>query len=185
MRLFAQKYLSWICFLGNLISYSQQELIQILEDEANSPFISKFGSWVFVSALIGDCELLTAFWISSTANWSSIASTMSSFAASRNHFKILKKDYFNPDPQNNDFVLTYDYRISLVGEKLLHQSKMIVFGSLVFGLRHRPWSLGAKWQIRRFQGAIERRWSRPNRITALLFQSLLSFQRNLQYIDKF
>ena len=95
MRLFAQKYLSWICFLGNLISYSQQELIQILEDEANSPFISKFGSWVFVSALIGDCELLTAFWISSTANWSSIASTMSSFAALRNHFKILKKDYFN------------------------------------------------------------------------------------------
>ena len=52
------------------------------------PVISKLERWKLVSALTGDFELLTAFWMSSTANWSSIASTMSPFAASRNHFKI-------------------------------------------------------------------------------------------------
>ena len=79
------------------------------------------------------------------------------------------------------FVLISNYRFSLIREKLLHQSKMIVFGSPVLRMSQSSLDIGGSWsQIRRYR-PIQRRWSINGRLTSLFFQSLLSFQGNLKY----
>ena len=78
-------------------------------------------------------------------------------------------------------VLFWNYRFSLIREKLLHQSKMIVFGSPVLRMSQSSLDIGGSWsQIRRYR-PIQRRWSSNGRLTTLFFQSLLSFQGNLKY----